>query len=377
MIGTVYFLTHLSDSQEPLHSHSPRSVSTKPLELDDETFRQQLSLVRPSDKQPHSRTLGIADAIFVISLKRRQDRRDIMDSIAKALDLDFTYVDATDFKTPEGREIVDRLRNRVRWQRSRIDDRDALPDDWPTPDANKSDTYILNAFPFKWSEDVMKNKHDPLARPLGISGADYWDMDPPNEEWEKAHPLPPWAEEEQKADVMEASVMNNQNKERCITDAKFSCWHSHHRVIREIVRRRKPSPCFPSLTNTHSILELNAAIIFQDDIDLEWDIEQILRKQWPSLPDDWDIVYLGESCPPLSNCLLSEHTRSLLVGGMARRNASRSTYATEVLSYALSSRPCNLAKGSHQDPPALPFTRLRVLPSSRPRNQGSHSDALP
>ena len=241
IIGLIYFLTHLSKSRELIESHMPGSGSSEP---DDETFRKQLSLVRPSDKQPHSRTLGVADSIFVISLKRRQDRRDIMDSIAQALDLDFTYVDSTDFKTPKGRETIDRIRNRVRWQRGRIDDRDALPDDWPTPDEIKSDSYILNAFPFKWSDDVMKNKDNPLGRPLGISGADYWDMDPPNEEWEKAHPLPPWTKEEQNAKVMEASVTNNQNKKRWITDAGFACWHSHHRAVKEIVRRRKSSLCF-------------------------------------------------------------------------------------------------------------------------------------
>jgi hypothetical protein len=42
-----------------------------------------------------------------------------------------------------------------------------------------------------------------------------------------------------------------------------------------------------------SVTGLKSAIILEDDIDFEWNIEKILRKQWPALPDDWDIIYLG------------------------------------------------------------------------------------
>ena len=169
-----------------------------------------------------------------------------MESIAYALDLDFNYVDATDFKEPKGKTTIDNIRNRVRWQRNRIDDREALPGDWPKPDKSSSKVYIYNAFPFKWSADVESNKGDPLAKPLGVYGADYWDMYPPNEEYERTHPLPPWTEEERNAKVMEASVKNNQNRERWITDAGFACWHSHHRTLREIVRRSECLKCLRS-----------------------------------------------------------------------------------------------------------------------------------
>jgi len=275
LVSTLYFLTQLSNSHEFFSGGSSKAHPSAPPK-DDNDFRHLLASVRPTDKLPHSRTLGIADAIFVISLARRLDRKATMDSIAEALDLDFTYVDATDYKTPRGRRIIDNLRDRVRWQRQRIDDREARPSDWPTPDHNKSDTFIMSAFPFKWSDDVEDNKDAPLANPLGVYGADYWDLDPPNEEWEKTHPLPPWTEEERNAPIMEASVLNNQHRLVPLRDAGFACWHSHHRTLREIERRK-----------------LKSAIIFEDDIDIEWNVERILRKQWSSLPDDWDIVYLG------------------------------------------------------------------------------------
>lgn len=299
LVVTLYFLAAVTNDSDALDFH-PLTWSHKhkalPVE-DDEEFRKQVSLVRPTDTLPHSRTLGVADAIFVISLVRRTDRRAIMDSIARALELDFTYIDATDFKDPKGRRTIDRIRDRVRWQRNRLDDREALPSDMPTPDENKSEIYIMNAFPFKWSDDAERHKDAPLAEPLGVYGADYWDMDPPDEGWEKAHPLPPWTEEEHQAKVMEASVMNNENRKRWITDAGFACWHSHHRTIREIVRRG-----------------LKSAIILEDDIDFEWNIEKILRSQWPALPDDWDIIYLG-------HCWSEEWRGEMLAGApMLRRS---------------------------------------------------------
>jgi hypothetical protein len=242
LIGFIFFLTHLGhpspDYLDMRPSPPPSPKPTNPvIPDDDKDFHTQISRVRPTDKLPHSRTLGIADAIYVISLARRTDRREIMDSIADALGLDFTYVDATDFKEPSGKAIIDNIRDRVRWQRNRIDDRDALPSDWPKADYSKSKIYVHNAFPFKWSADVEENKDDPLAKPLGVYGADYWDMYPLNEEYERTHPLPPWTEAERKAHVMEASVMNNQNVERWLTEAGFACWHSHHKTLREIVRK--------------------------------------------------------------------------------------------------------------------------------------------
>ena len=37
-----------------------------------------------------------------------------------------------------------------------------------------------------------------------------------------------------------------------------------------------------------------AAIIFEDDIDVEVDIERRLKDMWSDLPDDWDMLFLGE-----------------------------------------------------------------------------------
>lgn len=46
-------------------------------------------------------------------------------------------------------------------------------------------------------------------------------------------------------------------------------------------------------------VEIKSAIVMTDNVDIEWDIEDQLKRVWNHLPDDWDILHLGTS-PPLS-----------------------------------------------------------------------------
>lgn len=41
------------------------------------------------------------------------------------------------------------------------------------------------------------------------------------------------------------------------------------------------------------MIEIESAIIMTDNVDMEWDIEDQLKRIWSYLPDDWDIVHLG------------------------------------------------------------------------------------
>jgi hypothetical protein len=36
-----------------------------------------------------------------------------------------------------------------------------------------------------------------------------------------------------------------------------------------------------------------SVIVFEDDIDMEFDLEKRAREMWPALPSDWDVVMLG------------------------------------------------------------------------------------
>jgi hypothetical protein len=48
-------------------------------------YRRLLGTIYPSDRVPHSKTLGIASRIYVIGLKRREDRRAAMEKLARAM----------------------------------------------------------------------------------------------------------------------------------------------------------------------------------------------------------------------------------------------------------------------------------------------------
>ena len=48
-------------------------------------FRQLLSTVHPLDRLPHSKTLGVAGSIYVIGLPHREDRRNVMRGLEKAM----------------------------------------------------------------------------------------------------------------------------------------------------------------------------------------------------------------------------------------------------------------------------------------------------
>jgi GR25 family glycosyltransferase involved in LPS biosynthesis len=66
-----------------------------------------------------------------------------------------------------------------------------------------------------------------------------------------------------------------------LTPVRIACWYSHLSVIE-------------SIANDESLAENDAAIVLEDDVDMERDIHTRLQHVWPQLPNDWDIVFLGE-----------------------------------------------------------------------------------
>ena len=66
-----------------------------------------------------------------------------------------------------------------------------------------------------------------------------------------------------------------------LTRPKFACWYSHVSAIMQFVRSGRGP----------------AALIMEDDIDMEVDIRARLDGLWDALPEDWDMVWLGERCP--------------------------------------------------------------------------------
>jgi hypothetical protein len=71
---------------------------------------------------------------------------------------------------------------------------------------------------------------------------------------------------------------------KILTLAKIACWNSHLSVIRRIAE---------SSGTNYTTREQDVSVIFEDDIDMEWDIRERLAKIWTLLPSEWDIIFLG------------------------------------------------------------------------------------
>ncbi|KAF8520975.1 hypothetical protein JB92DRAFT_2708583 [Gautieria morchelliformis] len=238
-------------------------------------YRQSLSAVRPYDTAAHSRTLGVADRLYVVSLASRADRRQIMSDIARAMDLEFTWHDATDYHTKDVQDILER----IRWWRNEHRVNDSVPKADPSP------------FVFRWADDV-----DEVGRDLGFSGADLW---PDSVGKSLLPPLPPVPTPDTRPPTLDSyGEVGDHFGKAPLRPAQISCWHSHYRVLRRIAEG-----------------DDDVAIVFEDDIDMEWDLELRLRRMWPALPEDWDLVMLG-------HCHSREWDRPALKGAPTLHPAS-------------------------------------------------------
>ncbi|TFY59301.1 hypothetical protein EVG20_g7840 [Dentipellis fragilis] len=240
-----------------------------------------------------SRTLGVASRIYVVSLPARTDRREQMDRLRASLDLEWAYVDAVDASHPEVFAIL----RQVRALREQIASVVLSRSDDPNPLAEPSEQIGMQHAPvFHWPDTMDELVQAP--GPLQPSGADLWTV--PSEpqffdnselpivaELHPAHRLQSHSKAHAKKlnlnlactheNRLLASFSASLPPQRILTPAKVACWHSHMQVIREIANSEDERP----------------AIILEDDVDMEWDIQSRLEALWPALPVDWDIVYLG------------------------------------------------------------------------------------
>ena len=251
--GTVLLLSQRLALESFLGRFSNGEMSEWYAESGASTYRQILSTVRPSDTALHSKTLGVADRLYVVSLPFRSDRREIMSGLERAMDLEFTWHDATDFHSQDVQDIMER----IRWWRNENRVNDSVPKADPSP------------FKFKWADDV-----DELGPNLGFSGSDLW---PDSVGKSILPPLLPAPTPDTRPPTLDTyGEAGNHFGRTPLRPAQISCWHSHYRVLRRIAEG-----------------DDEVAIVFEDDIDMEWDLERRLRSMWPALPPDWDVVMLG------------------------------------------------------------------------------------
>lgn len=213
----------------------------------------------PSDRTP---SLGVAQSVYMLSLPSRSDRRVHMESLRKALDSHWTYVDALQ-STNELTQRIWEWVMRVREGKPTIFDSNDLSRDslspgqvqfsWP----DHIDRLALSPVPIDfwadtvWSAPIMVRNPTPY-RPTTCAMDDYR--------------IPDF-----NFDLPEHLIL---------TRARIACWYSHISVLHNIANNKNTN-----LDSTYIILE--------DDIDMERDVSHRIDMLWKSLPSDWDMVFLG------------------------------------------------------------------------------------
>lgn len=216
------------------------------------SYRTVLSTLRPTDTQNHSRTLGVASKIYVLNLAKRTDRRLGMEELARAMDLDFNFFNGTDLGEEKYAEEMKRVLDHVREWRSLHRVNKTAPNRDP------------ENFHFRWAEDTGRN--DELGS--DFQGAELWTRDDPSRVPSSAIDSP----------VLDSYDENGRNwGSHPLRLPQLACWNSHYRLLRTIADGND-----------------DTAIVFEDDIDMEWDLTNRLRLMWSALDDvSWDIVMLG------------------------------------------------------------------------------------
>ncbi|KAF7340469.1 hypothetical protein MVEN_01967200 [Mycena venus] len=205
----------------------------------------------PGQRRAGDDVLPIPSSTYVISLPHRTDRYEDMERLRSCLGLRWTYVVAEDSQSP----LVDRIISQVRSLRQEELKMKAyppntsieLPFQWPSPDTATS------TVPFQGSNSDTPLYPVPAAsdstEPLTCATENF-----------TLFPYSPGLPEY-----------------KVLSRSRIACWHSHLSVIQRV--------------STHA--PENAALILEDDVDMEADIKERLSVIWNLLPSDWDIVFLG------------------------------------------------------------------------------------
>lgn len=246
-------------------------------------FGHPLALIPPpttqeSLEQNLMSTLNVASRIYVINLPKDTRRRADMERLRYTFGLDFTYVNGTE----ADRDTAERIMRHVAALRTLEGPHETNP-----------------SFPaaFEWPQDVdaLVESESPLDR----QGSDLWLSDDIK--------LPDSPSHEPLTCASDNSTLEPYSPQtppyRILTKQRLACWHSHWRVIRLIADGQE-----------------DVSLVLEDDVDMELDIRQRLLGVWSSLPDAWDIVFLGVSFTAQFSDSVALMTIQAIVGQKSQEN---------------------------------------------------------
>jgi GR25 family glycosyltransferase involved in LPS biosynthesis len=208
----------------------------------------------------------VEDKIYVISLGNRYRRREDMEKLRLSLQLQWTYVDAIDANSL----LVSQILNWVKALRTGPPH--VLDENNTTRVASK---LLPDNFTFAWPSDI-----ETLARSkdkLDLWSTAVWPS-PNSSLFLNPAPYLPIACATKNYCLTEYTT--NLKEHLILTHPRVACWHSHLSVIYHIANDDSPG-------------DFGISVILEDDVDMEQDIRKQLAYLWPTLPADWDIVFLG------------------------------------------------------------------------------------
>ncbi|KAG5649642.1 hypothetical protein H0H81_002721 [Sphagnurus paluster] len=190
-------------------------------------------------------TLGIATRIYVVSLPKREDRRQGMEYLRRSLGLRWTYMEAIDGESP----MVKKILRAVQLLRDTRSPNSAFQ--WP------SFVPPLSEYMDPWSPGFLAPEDESdlhIPQPMHMTCAT------------QNVTITPY-----RPDLPEYKIL---------TPARVACWFSHLSVIQTIA-------------NDNTLRADDVVLVLEDDVNMERDIHVRLSKVWRLLPASWDIVYLG------------------------------------------------------------------------------------
>lgn len=241
------------------------------LHASDESARLAYRYHLEKTQSPHgytivdNSTLGFGN-IYVVSVPAATERRDLMQQLGQAQGMDLEIFDAV----PKNLPVIDWIADRVAEMRAA-------------------------------RRPILAAKFDKPPKEVGGGGTDsvwLYDRDPAQGLDFPQDSVPQWTVDghaaswtEYLASMDTGALQSNATEQQVwdklwdgveqfpwfhISAGTVACFYSHVLMWQDIVAKG-----------------YGTALIMEDDIDLEWDMDRLVPNVMRALPDDWDIIYLG------------------------------------------------------------------------------------
>nr|AIC33784.1 glycosyltransferase family 25 [Puccinia cf. psidii AE-2014] len=320
----VLYGWHHYSSQKLLRSFFPYAPKLdvsffSPPSLDDSLkYRKLLELTTsPRSYNKHHPTLGFGN-IYCISLPTRQDRRESMRKLAAALGINITFIDAISKEHPMIGWIGERV-SEVRKQKVKLMAKYSGLKEEKFGGMGPNSVWLTSSLVTEANSARLKGIKLPN---LTASHPEFQGKNWVEHLW--TVPDPSMLAPSDDNFNITAALWDKQEKiaPRQLNAAAISTYYNHLRALRLLQESGAKS-----------------ALILEDDVDTEWDLERRWRSLERHLPEDWETVFLGHCWG-----------RELLNPQFGHPNLHKSSQPLCLHGYAVSQRGANKLLKLYNDP---------------------------